>query len=190
MIFNEGMNRGDLARIIKPVLHIDEYKSKMGDDDDIVVMSIKVIGKEAASDVVNFFERGYDFVLDADVSPGEIKSGEYLVFVEISRRTTAPEYIFKLITELNNLTEQETDDWIFMYAKDENEYKLTLEELSDIIPISPKEYRDDVEKDGDLELDDYADQLSTMTQAAGIPSGKTAVVDDFTESLRVAAGLK
>jgi len=30
-----------------------------------------------------WFEKGYDFVVDADRSPGEIKPNRYLVYVEL-----------------------------------------------------------------------------------------------------------
>ena len=44
--FNEGLEYGDLKRLIHPELHVDEFKSKMGDDSDIVVISFKVVDKE------------------------------------------------------------------------------------------------------------------------------------------------
>ena len=80
--FNEGLEHGDLKRLVHPDVHVDEFKSKMGDDADIVVVSFKVASKEPALDLVNFIEKGYDFVLDADLSSGELDDGEYLVFVE------------------------------------------------------------------------------------------------------------
>ena len=46
---NEGLEQNDLARLIHPELHIDEYKSKMGKDEDIVVLSFKVTGREPAA---------------------------------------------------------------------------------------------------------------------------------------------
>ena len=64
---------GDLNRLVHNELHIDEYKSKMGTDEDVCVISFKVSGKEPGADLVSFIEKGYDFVLDADVSSGEKK---------------------------------------------------------------------------------------------------------------------
>ena len=57
----ENLEKGDLKRLVNPEIHIDEYKSKMGDDADIVVLSPKVKGKEPSTDLVNFIEKGYDF---------------------------------------------------------------------------------------------------------------------------------
>ena len=74
----EGLEQGDLKRLIHPELHIDEFKSKLGDDADVVVASFKVDNKEPANDLVNFIEKGYDWVLDADVSSGEMDDGSYI----------------------------------------------------------------------------------------------------------------
>ena len=66
-------------------LHVDEFKSKMGNDEDMVVLSFKVGGKEPAIDLVNFIEKSYDWVIDADTSSGEMEDGDYIVFVEMER---------------------------------------------------------------------------------------------------------
>jgi len=187
MNLNEGLKVGDLARLIDPELHIDEYKSKMGDDEDIVVISFKITGKEPGLDLVNFIENGYDFVLDADLSPGEFTEGEHLVFVELERRLAAPEQIFKLVTEVLNLTEQDINEWTFKFEKDETIHKFTLEALTMVIPESPKEYRDTVDTEDD-EVSDLA--LENMKQAAGIPSGKIAPMDEEMEAVRIAAGIR
>jgi len=70
-LLRENLEMGDLARLVHNELHIDEYKSKMGTDADVCVISFKVAGKEPSADLVSFIEKGYDFVLDADVSSGE-----------------------------------------------------------------------------------------------------------------------
>ena len=51
---NEGLEHSDLKRLVHPELHIDAYKSKMGRDEDIVVVSFKITGREPAEDLVNF----------------------------------------------------------------------------------------------------------------------------------------
>jgi hypothetical protein len=99
----EGLEMGDLARLIHPELHIDEFKSKMGADEDIIVLSFKVDGKQPALDLMNFVERGYDWVLDSDVSSGELDDGEYLVFIEMERDTEAAKQIVGLLKDVMKL---------------------------------------------------------------------------------------
>ena len=186
----EGNYRGDLQRLIAPEIHIDEYKSKMGNDDDIIVLSFKVKGKDPAKDLVSFFETGYDYILDADVSPGEISPGSFLVFVEISRRTNAVARIYQLVKEALNLTLQSLDEWSMAYGKatehgsqrTHDMYPFTSENLEKLIPLSPKEYR---ELTGEQDSDDIAH----MKNIANIPVNQFAPDDIEMENLRVQAGI-
>ena len=63
-----GLQTGDLKELIYDVFEVDSFKSKMGDDKNIVVMSFSARTKESANDLMNFIEKGYPFVLDADVT--------------------------------------------------------------------------------------------------------------------------
>ena len=75
----------DLEDLLSEVIEIDSDKSKMGDDADIVTVTFSTITKEAANDLSGFIERGYEFVLDADVTSSEQADGTYKVFVELER---------------------------------------------------------------------------------------------------------
>lgn len=197
----EGLEQGDLARLIHPKLHIDEFESKMGDDSDIIVLSFKVNGKEPALDLMNFIERGYEWVLDADVSSGELDDGEYLVFAEIERNPAAAEHIVGLLNDMMNLTDQELSAWKFQYRKSTNEHDINEEEILATIPSSPAEYvekygSDDAEAEVDLTNPDseedakVAKMIDAMQESARIRTTKTAPKNAWTDSLRVAAGLK
>jgi len=187
---------GDLKRLVHNELHIDEYKSKMGTDADVCVVSFKVSGKEPSADLVSFIEKGYDFVLDADVSSGEKEGGDYLVFVELERTDKLPEQIIEVMDDIMNLTEQNLEDWRVRYYKSVTDHELTKESLANIIPLTPEEYSakyDKEEEDEEVdstEPEDITQDLDAMKAVAGVPVTTTAPVNDFTESLRVAAGLK
>jgi len=58
-----------MVGMMKPTIHVDEFASKLGDDDDIIVVSFFVRSLQAAKDLVTWFEKGYEWVLDADRSP-------------------------------------------------------------------------------------------------------------------------
>jgi hypothetical protein len=184
-LLNENLEMGDLKRLVHSELHIDEYKSKMGDDADIAVISFKVAGKEPSLDLVSFIEKGYDFVLDADVSSGEKEGGDYLVFVELERTPSLPEQIMKIINDLLNLTEQEIEDWRVRYYKSITDHELTQESLARIIPLTSEEYAKKYQKDEDDEK-----ELDALKTAAGVDVTTTAPKNEFTESLRIAAGLR
>lgn len=176
----EGLESGDLARLIHPELHVDEFKSKLGDDEDVIVLSFKVDSKDPANDLVSFIEKGYEWVLDADVSSGEMDDGSYIVFVELDRNAEAAYNIIDLMEDLMNVTEQNISDWRVRYYKARKETELTRDALESLIPKSPEEYN---RKYGQEEID----QLKT---AAGIDVDTRAPKNDFTESIRNLAGLK
>ena len=175
----EGLEAGDLKRLLHPELHIDEFKSKLGDDEDVVVLSFKVDSKEPANDLVAFIEKGYEWVLDADVSSGEMEDGSYVVFVELDRNEQVPDNIIQLMEELINLTEQDLTDWRVRYYKGREEQGLSQEALASMIPCSPEAYN---KKYGHEKID----QLKT---AAGIAVNIKAPKNDYTESLRSLAGI-
>jgi len=193
-LLRENLEMGDLARLVHDELHIDEYKSKMGTDADVCVISFKVSGKEPSADLVSFIEKGYDFVLDADVSSGEKEGGDYLVFVELERTDKLPEQIIEIMEDIMNLTEQKIEEWRVRYYKSATDNELTQESLANIIPLTPEaydaKYGDEDEEVDSTEPEDITQDLDAMKAAAGVPVTTTAPKNEYTESLRVAAGLK
>jgi len=193
-LLRENLEMGDLARLVHDELHIDEYKSKMGTDADVCVVSFKVAGKEPSADLVSFIEKGYDFVLDADVSSGEKEGGDYLVFVELERTDELPEQIIEIMQDIMNLTDQKIEEWRVRYYKSTADTELTQESLANIIPLTPEaydaKYGDDDEEVDATEPEDITQDLDAMKAAAGVPVTTTAPKNEYTESLRVAAGLK
>lgn len=180
----EGLEQGDLIRLVHPKIHLDEFKSKMGDDADILVVSFKVHEKDPANDLMSFIERGYEWVLDADVSTGELDDGDYLVFVEMERSPAASKQVTELIEDILNLTGQKMSDWRFQYQKSKLEYPISADNIRKIVPLTPDAY---IAKYKDDELND---KINALKETARINFVKKAPVNDFTDSLRIAAGLK
>ena len=103
-----GLRQHDLEFTVYPIFEIDSYKSKMGDDQDIVVLSFSVSGEQPAKDLVNFIETGYNCVLDADKTSGEQADKKYRVFVEIERTKNSPGQILEIldgVKKISNLPE-------------------------------------------------------------------------------------
>jgi hypothetical protein len=173
----EGLQFKDLDGMMKPTVHVDEFSSKMGEDQDIIVVSFFVRDKTAAKDLMSWFERGYDFVLDADISPGEIKPNRYLVYVEMRRRSTAPQQLQQLLNDLNTLTEYESSDWIMHYNGQEIPW--SEEAFAKTVPLTPDAYRRDTDED-----------LNEMRLAAGLTPKKIYETSDLVRSLQSAAGIR
>jgi len=56
-----ALHSNDLVHLVSNIFEIDSYASKMGSDNDVVVLSFTVEDHEPATDLVNFIERGYEF---------------------------------------------------------------------------------------------------------------------------------
>jgi hypothetical protein len=172
----ESLAYKDLDGMLKNTIHVDEFASKMGEDDDIIVLSFYTRDKQAANDLVHWFEKGYDFVLDADQSPGEIKPNRYLVYLEMRRRNAAPGQVQELLDDLGTLTEYELDDWVMVYKDKETAWSET--EFRRRVPLSPREYRER-----------HEGELNEVRIAAGLDVKRIYETDRDLRALQSAAGL-
>ncbi len=141
----EGVDYKDFVRQIVPTLSIDEYEAKTGTDDETVTLAFTVKGREASQDLASWFEKGYDFVIDAQVSKGEIRRGTHIVFVEMERRTKVPERIIEMLEDLETLTNLELADWNIEI--NDTEIEADIDQLKDQIILSPHLYRESKETD-------------------------------------------
>jgi hypothetical protein len=174
----ESLGFKDLEGMMKPTIHVDEFSSKMGDDDDIIVISFFLRDPQAAKDLMNWFEKGYDFVLDADRSPGEIRPGRYLVYVELRRRSTAGGNVETLLNDLNTLTEFEDSSAWTMHYKNKS-IPFSRDAFDATVPLTPRAYRERYEKD-----------LNEVRIAAGMPVVTTYdPTDRALQTIQSAAGI-
>jgi len=133
-----GLRENDLKDLVYKVIEIDSYKSKMGSDAEIVTLSFTVNEQAPANDLVDFIERGYSFVLDADATSGEQSDGSFKVFVEMERTNEVPSQIVELINGVSNLTG--IKDFRFRYYKGFQSIPVSLESLSETIPLDTNTY--------------------------------------------------
>jgi len=135
---NEGLQAGDLRMLVDNIFEVDSFASKMGEDKEIVVLAFTVKSQDPAQDLVEFIENGYDFVLDADASPGELSDGKYKVFVEIERNKRIAEQILELLNGVSKLAD--IDDFKFRYHKSFHSIDADKDNLDTTIPKTKDEY--------------------------------------------------
>jgi len=133
-----GLLKSDLGHLVDNIIEIDSYKSKMGEDSDIVTLAFSVHGNEPAKDLENFIEKGYPFVLDADVTSGEQSDGTYKVFVEMERNKDIPTQIIEIADGVSKLADLEK--MRFRYYKNFKSKDLDEENLSASIPVDKQSY--------------------------------------------------
>ena len=144
-IINESLDYHDLVNMILPIITVDKYEAKLGDDDEIVTITFTVKGKQVGEDLVDWLERGYDYILDAQTSEGEVSPGKWLVFVEMDRRTKVPERIVEIIEDMVTLTDLPLKEWTVVI--DEEEYEVDVGVLKSKMILSPHQYRQVKETD-------------------------------------------
>jgi hypothetical protein len=135
---NEGLRPNDLKHTVSDLFEVDAYRSKMGEDKDVCVLTFKVNDRSPAKDLMEFIEKGYNFVLDADVSSGENDQGNYFVFVELLRSKDLSEQIQQLTTGIKKLTD--ISQFQFKYYKNNSKHEVNEDSLKSIIPRTPSEY--------------------------------------------------
>ena len=178
-VLNEGLDYLDMEGQLDDVVTIDEYAAKMGSDKDIVTITFTVKSKLAAKDLVTWLERGYDWVLDASVSDGELEPGKWLVFVEMDRRSKVPNRIFTLLDDLETLTDMKVKDW--SVEIDGDEYDANEEIIRQKMILNPNQYE---EKREDNEV-----EINEMRTLAGLETELKYNKDEYINNLQAMAGL-
>ena len=182
-ILNESLDYLDMEGQVKDTVTVDEYAAKMGQDKDIVTVTFTTNSNLAAEDLVSWFERGYDFVLDASVSEGEITPGKWLVFVEMDRRSKVPERIITLLSDLETLTGFKLKDWTVEVEGEEYEADESI--LKDAIILNPNEYKEEK----NVEEDEVEEDLNEMRIRAGLDVKTNYVEDEYIKNLKAMAGM-
>lgn len=152
----EGLRRSDLKDTIEPLFTIDQYQSKMGEDRDVLVLRFRAADKEPAIDLMEFIEKGYPFVLDADISSGEERDGKYSIFVEMERTKKAPGQIKDLLNGISQLCD--CTDWRFRFYKDMEGYDFSEDAIRECVPLTPEDYEVERIAKQTSDVSDFFDQ--------------------------------
>jgi len=132
----------DLEGLVKTEISVDEYKSKMGEDRDVIVMGISVREESAAHDLGDFIERGPFDIWDVDVSPAPDADGFYYVFIEIERSHTMWNSIHSIFDHIDRITGNKIDSMTFTCPEHDRPQPLTEDNFKTCVLQSP--YRWDI----------------------------------------------
>ncbi len=98
---NEGMLGGDLEDLVLPMMSVDEFVSKVGDD--AIVFGLYVSDRDGAVDLNRFIQKSSLKVLDTEISPAPDQRGFYVVFFEVLLNDRLPEVVGELLKEIEPL---------------------------------------------------------------------------------------
>jgi len=159
-IVKEGLKAGDLDGVISKRFSVDQFKSKMGEDRNIMVLAFTVDGMAPAKDLERFAETGYKEVLDADATPGTLEDGKHRVFVEFARVEAVDQHIRKFLDDLSKLTNIETFE--FTYHKRTVPFEASAKNLADVLPRTPEAYNQKINSLKLGEIKDFFDRFQMM----------------------------
>lgn len=164
-LLTESLSYMDMKDHVTPILGIDEFDSQIGENSDIITLNFIVDGESVGNDLVDWLERGYEWIIDSDISPGEVLDKKFYVFAELNRSSTAPKRIIELIDDLETLTGLKEKDWSVKI----NGKRIPASEdnIKKHIILKPQEYKERLEKD-----------LNEWREIAGIPQKKSIVKDE------------
>jgi hypothetical protein len=159
-LVNEGLKAGDLEGVVSKRFSVDQFKSKMGNDKNIMVLAFTVDGMAPAKDLERFAETGYKEVLDADATPGTLEDGKHRVFVEFARVEAVDQHIRKFLDDLSKLTNIETFE--FTYHKRTVPFEASAKNLADVLPRTPEAYNQKINSLKLGEIKDFFDRFQMM----------------------------
>jgi hypothetical protein len=159
-LVNEGLKAGDLEGIVSKRFSVDQFKSKMGEDRNIMVLAFSVDSHAAAKDLERFAETGYKEVLDADATPGSLEDGKHRVFIEFARVESVDQHVRRFLDDLGKLTNIEKFE--FTYHKRTVPFEASAKNLADVLPRTPEAYSQKINSLKLGEMQTFFDKFQMM----------------------------
>jgi hypothetical protein len=195
---NESLRSGDLKNYVSELFTVDQYKSKMGEDSDVIVLGFRVREKEPAIDMMEFIEKGYNFILDADMSAGEENDGQYQVFVEIQRTPELKTQLKELLGGVGQLCD--CREWKFRYQKTPTSFEFNEDNITEAIPMTKEDYERKVMEIKNTDVRGFFDQgivdvalesdnnLTFSKSYAGDINAKFIAIGDYEDVKKIVPG--
>lgn len=129
---------GEMTNLVTPTISIDQYKPKIGEANETVVVAFEVAFEQPAKDLSNLIETDVTESLDVDVSDGPNSDGKYMVFVEFERDGNLYENIMNIVKVASQATS--ITEWKYSYYKGTDSADLTAENLAETVLDNSEEY--------------------------------------------------
>ncbi len=154
----EGLTHEEMQGLVNNVVSIDQYKPKIGDNADTVVVALAVQYEKPAKDLSNFIETGAHEHLDVEASPAPNVDSEYKVFVEFQRTKDLYKKIAEMLTDIDKITSN-AGEWQYTGYKLDDPRTFDQERFARDIITDPEMYRQKFEKTAGQEIAERMDFL-------------------------------
>lgn len=113
----EGLQYEDLRGLVDNTFSVDQYKPKIGSEDETVVVAFTVTYEEPAKDLSTFIETSPIEHLDVEASTAPESDGSYRVFVEFTRDFKLYEKLENLLRDIDQITSKDDGGWNYIAFK-------------------------------------------------------------------------
>ncbi len=126
-ILYEGLRSGDLADLVLPLISVDEWVSKSGND--CIVFAFYIHDENAAKDLNRFLQKSAVPIVDTEVSPAPDQHGYFMVFIELLNNNRLVVNVTAILAEIKSLVDIE-------------EWQMRVRKTDDLIPFSEDNLQD------------------------------------------------
>jgi len=157
-----SLKHGDLKDVIIPLIGVDKFRPKAGEDEDVIVVSFYTKMRSAAKDLERFLEMSVAETLDTEASDNPDPDNHYLVFVEFERNKSFWLNLRNIVKDIE-AAHGSSLNWMVDVYKHEDLFRLTDPKLVDAVITSPIKYKHIHNNDtSDIKTDDYNEELDEI----------------------------
>lgn len=160
-ILKEGLENGELRGLVYNEISIDQYKPKIGNEEDTVVLAFSVKYEKPAQDLANFLETSELEFLDIEASDIPSEEGDYKVFVEFERNSDLINNIITALTIINRVT-SEKGKWAYMAYKQSDIKEISVKNLKSDLILNKKEYKRMINKNKQMTEDSIRNRIKFL----------------------------
>lgn len=129
----EDLREKDLANLISSYVSVDEYTSKI--DEDNITVAFFVNELNAAEELEDFIEKFYYIeIRDIEISDFLTDDNKYIIFVELERNDSFPKIFLDMIDTINYVADNK--DWNFSTYQMNKPVELSLANIRKYVRLS------------------------------------------------------
>lgn len=141
----EGLRQNDLKYLVSNYISIDQYTSKL--DDDNITVAFFCNEKGVAEDLRDFIEKVYYIeIRDIEISDSLTDDNKFILFVEFERNINFPKILMDMIDSVNKVSGNK--DWKFKTFGMSDKEDLSIDTLKANVRLS--KYRSSVNEEETL----------------------------------------
>lgn len=149
MFINEGLRQNDLEHLVSNYISIDEYSSKL--DDDNITIAIYVNQLDVANELKDLIEKTYFIeIRDIEISETMTIDNKYILFIEFDRDELFPKVLLDILDTIYYATNNKK--WFFKTIGLEEHIDVSEENIIEHIRLTKLEDGENNESEDSQEV--------------------------------------